>query len=242
MPALLSRTTRAALAALLLAAGAAQAQDAPATKTAPGFTAVPPGAKVAIMPADLELYSISAGGLLEPRADWTDQARKNLSTALLARRGQLAAQIVQVTREQADEVEDVVALHRAVADAISLHHLGALKLLTKNHELDWSLGDAVRPLAQKTGADYALFTYLRDSYASNERKITMIGMALMGGFLVGGEQDGYASLVDLHTGRVVWFSGVARAWGDLRDGGSAQETVDALLKGLPGVSDGRTNP
>jgi hypothetical protein len=46
---------------------------------------------------------------------------------------------------------------------------------------------------------------------------------------------GYASLVDLNTGRVVWFNKLDRMWGDLRDPGASVETVDALLNGFPGM-------
>jgi len=231
MPAFLARTTRPAVLALLLAAGAAQAQEAVALpRLAPGFSARPAGSRLVIVPADLELYSISAGGLVEPRADWTEQAQKNLAAALAGETDRLGPATGQLTLAQMDDFAEVAALHRAVAGAISIHHLGNLKLPTKGGRLDWSL---VAPLKARTGADYALFTYLRDSYASTERKMAMIGMALIGAVMPGGEQNGYASLVDLHTGRVVWFSGLDRMWGDLRDGGSAKETVDALLKGFP---------
>ncbi|NML45519.1 hypothetical protein HHL11_17335 [Ramlibacter sp. G-1-2-2] len=222
-----------AVLALLLAAGAAQAQDIPAAKLAPGFTSRPAASRLVIIPADMELFSISAGGLQEPRADWTEQAQKNLAAAFAADHAHLGSDIVQLSQAQMEEFEDIQALHRAVASAISMHHLGNLKLPTKNDKLQWSLGAAVRPLKDKTGADYALFTYLRDSYASTERKLTMLGMALFGAFTPGGDQQGYASLVDLNTGRVVWFSGISRSWGDLRDGGAASETVDWLLKDFP---------
>ncbi|MDB5860374.1 MAG: hypothetical protein JWQ76_4063 [Ramlibacter sp.] len=235
MPAFLARTTRPAVLALLLAAGAAQAQEAPSSpKLAPGFTARPAASRLVIVAPDMELYSISAGGLVEPRADWTEQAQKNLAAALARESGRLGVNTSQLTAAQMDDFSEVAALHRAVASAISIHHFGNLKLPTKSDRLDWSLGEAVAPLKAKTGADYALFTYLRDSYASTERKLTMLGMALVGAFMPGGEQRGYASLVDLNTGRVVWFSGLDRMWGDLRDGGAATETVEALLKGFPG--------
>ena len=42
---------------------------------APGFVKLAPGAKVAIMPADIELFEISGGGVSEPRADWTRRRR-----------------------------------------------------------------------------------------------------------------------------------------------------------------------
>jgi hypothetical protein len=235
MPTLFARA-RPAVAALLLAAGAAQAQVVSETpKLAPGFSTRPAASRLVIIPADLELYSISAGGVVEPRADWTEQAQKNLAAALMRDIGRLGTNISRIPPEQMDELSDVAALHRAVAGAISIHHFGNLKLPTKSDKLDWSLGaEAVAPLKAKTGADYALFSYLRDSYASSERKMAMLGMALIGAYMPGGDQRGYASLVDLNTGRVVWFSGLDRSWGDLRDGGKAAETVDALLKGFPG--------
>jgi hypothetical protein len=191
---------------------------------------------VLVLPADIELFSVSAGGVAEPRADWTDAAQKHFAQALAAQRKVLGERVTTFDNAQADEYAEIVTLHRAVADAISIHHKGGLlELATKGKRLDWSLGDAVQPLKQRTGADYALFTWLRDSYASSERKMMMIGMALIGGILVGGEQVGYASLVDLNTGRVVWFNELNRMRGDLRDEKAATETVEALLKGFPGM-------
>ena len=71
--------------------------------------------------------------------------------------------------------------------------------------------------------------------ASNERKVAMLALALLGAISLGGEQVGYASLVDLNTGRIVWFNQLNRMSGDLREPGPAVETVDALLKGFPGM-------
>ena len=95
------------------------------------------------------------------------------------------------------------------------------------------MGDSIKPLKDKTGADYALFTWIRDSYASPERKAAMVAMALLGVGLQGGAQVPYASLVDLNTGRVVWFNVLRRASGDLREAAPAVETVQALLSGFP---------
>lgn len=89
------------------------------------------------------------------------------------------------------------------------------------------------PVRAKTGADYALFVWVRDSYASAERKAAMIAMALLGVGISGGAQVGYASLVDLRDGRVVWFNDLRRGHGDLREMESAIETAEALLKGFP---------
>lgn len=234
MPAFLSRTTRSSILALLLAAaaGTLQAQESASRHLAPGFTARAAASKLVVIPADMELFSISAGGLVEPRADWTNAAQQHFAGALAAQRQRLGPNTTELAPADLDDVAEVAALHRAVADAISIHHRG-LQLPTKRGKLDWSLGPAVQPLKDKTGADYALFTWVRDSYASNERKATMVAMALIGAITVVGEQVGYASLVDLNTGRVVWFNEINRMWGDLREAGPAQETVKALLKGFP---------
>jgi len=236
MPALASRIVRPLLLATLLVAASVQAQEGPSKHLAPGFSARTADSRLLVLPADMELFSISAGGVVEPRADWTEAAQKNFVAALATQRKRLGAKVTELEPAQADEFAEITALHRAVADAITMHHRsGLMELPTKGKALDWSLGDAVRPLKERTGADYALFTWVRDSYASNERKIAMLALALLGAVSLGGEQVGYASLVDLNTGRVVWFNRLNRMSGDLRDPAPAVETVEALLKDFPGM-------
>lgn len=217
--------------------GAAALLSAPAwgqsKNLAPGFGSLPKSAKVVLMPADVELFSISGGGVPEPKADWTEAATKYMRAAMLRKKQQLGLQAVELAEKDADELAEVNTLHAAVARAIGMHHFGMLSLPTKEGKLDWSLGEAVGPVKKATGADYALFSWVRDSYASDERKAVMIGMALLGVGLGGGMQIGYASLVDLNTGRVVWFNRLQRGSGDLREPDPAAETVDALLSEFP---------
>jgi hypothetical protein len=120
-----------------------------------------------------------------------------------------------------------------VARSIAIHHDGPLKLPTKEDRLDWTFGDSLRPLQQASGARYGLFTWVRDSYASPERVAMMVGLALLGVGISGGFQTGYASLVDLETGQVLWFNKLMRGFGDLREPAKAAESVNALLAGFP---------
>jgi len=214
--------------------GASAAAPVTASKNlAPGFTARPAASRLVIVPVDIELFSISGGGVLEPRADWTELATRHFRASLNARKIALGQQVSDLGDKDMDELDELNALHGALAQSISLHHFGGIALPTKNGVLDWSLGDAVAALKTRTGADYALFTWVRDSYASSERKAAMIALALVGVGVGGGVQIGYASLVDLNTGRVVWFNRMFRANGDLRDEKSALETVETLLTGFP---------
>jgi len=93
----------------------------------------------------------------------------------------------------------------------------------------------MKPLQAKTGARYALFVWVRDSYASAERKVAMVALALLGVGVGGGAQFGYATLVDLDSGQVMWFNRLARASGDLREDKPAAESMDVLLSGFPAV-------
>jgi hypothetical protein len=203
------------------------------TNLAPGFTKIAPNSTIALMPADVELFEISAGGIGEPRADWTAAASRHIMADLRARKAKLGARATEITGDQDEAVEALNSLHGAVSRAIVVHHFGGLKLPTKDGKLDWTLGPDAAKLREKSGADYALFTWVRDSYASAERKAMMVVGALLGVGMTGGVQQAYASLVDLRSGQVVWFNRIVRGTGDLREAEPAAETLTALLAGFP---------
>lgn len=232
----MNKTWRALLAGALMAAAAlpALAVDA-ARNLAPGFNGLPKAAKLVVMPVDVELYSLSAGGVPEPKADWTASAQSHMKAELLKRSQNLGLTAQLMDDKAADEFAEPMALHAAVARSIALHHAtgGAWSLPTKGGKLDWSFDDAMRDLRARSGADYGLFIWVRDSYASAERKLAMVGLALLGVGITGGIQVGYASLVDLDSGRVLWFNQLARGTGDLREAKEAAESIDVLLNGFP---------
>jgi len=219
----------------VLLAGVAWGQS---KNLAPGFTSLPRGAAVVVMPTDIELFSISGGGVVEPKADWTEAAMQHFKTALRDKKQKLGLRVLELAEKDADELAEVNTLHAAVARAIALHHFGSgalreTQLPTKEGKLDWSLGEPVQAIKKLTGADYALFSWVRDSYASAERQAAMVVLAFVGVGLGGGMQVGYASLVDLNTGQVLWFNPLLRGRGDLREADKAAETVEALLEQFP---------
>lgn len=217
-----------------LASGGATAQSG---SLAPGFEALVAGQKAVLMPVDVELFSLSAGGVAEPKADWTASAQTHMNAEMRKRLTALKLEFIALDNLAADEFADQVSLHAAVARSINLHHgvAGVWALPTKKGELRWSFGEAMKPLQQKLGARYGLFLWVRDSYASPERKAAMVALALLGVGLGGGVQVGYATLIDLESGQVLWFNRLARGTGDLREPASAAESIDALLTGFPSV-------
>jgi len=219
-----------AVAALAASAGAFAQQK---SNRAPGFGKLPPGTKIVFMPADIELFEVSGGGIFEPRAEWTTAAQQHVRAAYKAREAKMGFQVVDLEDDSSEVVLELNRLHGAVTTAIANHHFGMMQLPTKEEKLDWSLGPDVNEVRGKTGADYALFTFIRDSYVSAERKAAMVVGALFGvGIAGGGIQFAFSSLVDLRTGQVVWANRVLRGTGDLREAAPAQETVDTMLTGL----------
>lgn len=199
---------------------------------------------VVVVEPDIELSLVTAGGLQEPRREWSDAARR-LYPEAVARVLDGAGKERKPDFDLPDDLEassrmgQVVRLNEAVAMSIAVYTRPGSYLATKGRKLDWTLGEGVADLREATGADYALFTYIRDSYASGGRTaLRVLGFlagAAMGQIvdIGGGQQVGVATLVDLRTGQVVWFNLMANQSGDLRDAEGAAETAKDLLTGFP---------
>ncbi len=205
--------------------------------------------KLLVLRPDVSVGSLTTGGMVEPRADWTDPARHSVVDALRVQQAGRGGKVTIVEHRNevpgvtAQELADVERLNFAVDQSIVLHkYLGDYLPTKRGKGLDWSLGaDAVR-LGQKTGYDYALFLHAEDAQASGGR-IALGLLGLAGCFIgfcapnVGGQQQlDYASLVDLKTGEVVWFNVVQAGseipgikFGDLRTPAGATQMIDRLL-------------
>jgi hypothetical protein len=205
--------------------------------------------KLLVLRPDVHVGSLTTGGMVEPRADWTEEARTNIIAALRAQQGALGGNVTIVERRNQlpgvseQELADVERLNFAVDQSIVLHkYLGDYLPTKRGRGLDWTLGSDAVKLGQKTGFDYALFLHAEDSVASRGRVVLgVIGLAgCIVGFCApnvgGAELLDYASLVDLKTGEVVWFNVVDAAsqvpgikFGELRTPEGAAQMVDRLL-------------
>lgn len=188
--------------------------------------------RIVVMPIDVELSELSAGGVQEPNATWTDAARKHMKAALEQEARARSVKLAEFNSdagsgEDRDLGAELVKLHRAVGTAAFATQMAPLP--SKAGKFDWSLGPDVAAIARTQQADYALFIFLRDSYASGGRVALMIVGAALGVAMPGGAQVGFASLVDLRSGDLVWFNRLIRGQGDLRTPAAAEETVKTLV-------------
>lgn len=229
---------------LLFICGQAQAATRARVATDAGGNLVKVDGSIVLVEPDIELSVVTAGGLQEPRREWSETARrlfpKQVRTLLAGRNVKLKPDYdIDDRLDPASRLGQIVRLNEAVAMSITQYSLPGSALATKRDargkpRMDWSLGPGVAVLRKATGADYALFTYVRDSYTSGGRAaLRVAGFLLLGGDIGGGAQVGVSTLVDLRTGQVVWYNLLAKQTGDLRDEKGAQKTVQQLLHQLP---------
>jgi len=195
--------------------------------------------RLIVMQPDISVSLLTAGGALEFREDWTEQARANVIKALVSQQAQRGGVTkIAATREEtgadATLVNDLVWLHSAVGQAIKLHKYSPARLPTKQNAFDWTLGNSAVEFGAATQFEYALFLHAEDSFSSGGRVALQMAAMIGCGFGVcvmppGGRQAAFASLVDLKTGQVVWFNTLASGVGDIRTPDGAAKMVGSLL-------------
>jgi hypothetical protein len=205
--------------------------------------------KLLVLRPDVSVGSVTTGGMTEQRADWTETARSNLIAALKAQQAARGGKVLVAERRsdipgvKPDAVADLERLNYVVDESIVLHKYSGAYLPTKRRRgLDYTLGEDGIAFGKQTGFDYMLFMHAEDSFASTGR-IAMQVLGVAGcviGFCApnigGGGQLAYASLVDLHTGEVVWFNVLQAGspvagikMGDIRTPEGAAQMIERLL-------------
>jgi hypothetical protein len=233
-----------ALAALCLAGCATTKQ-----KSAPDFKLPQGEYKLVVMRPDVAASTLTTGGDLQRREDWSSAARdhfaKSLREFVELRKGE--TRMVHTPADAGlDEAAlvDLERLHGAVGAAIlEFSFSPSVRLPTKGKSFDWTLGELATRYGAKSGYDYALFLYARDSFSTAGRRtlravsyvgcaaVTMLACLMMPD---GGRQVAFASLVDLRTGDVVWFNALHSSFGDIRTPEGAEKMLKRLLRPLGG--------
>jgi hypothetical protein len=201
---------------------------------------LPGQARVLLMPADVEAGIVTASGLYKPRADWTEAAQRNLLAAFEAELRTRGAALVPYTGPLAAEHVQTAKLVGALEQTLLTFVYGPggtpgrPRLPTKASGLDWTLGEAVVPLRERYAADYALFVHVRDRSPTAGRTAANIAIALLfGAIATSSEQIGFALLLDLHSGRLLWSNLAGSAFGDVREPAGATGAARALLEDFP---------
>jgi hypothetical protein len=205
---------------------------------------VPSGSyQLIVMRPDIAVDVLTAGGQLERREDWTNTARDNLLASLQAQQSKRGGTTqIALTRADAGADDQTVLelnrLHEVVGQSVILHKYSPYQALpSKKGEFDWTLGELATRYGASSGYDYALFLYARDSFSSGGRAaLQAVGfLGCIVGVCVlpeGGSQQAFASLVDLRSGKVVWFNFLQSSVGDIRTPEGADKMVSRLLDSM----------
>ncbi len=219
-----------------------QAQERSAVRQ--GFVLPPQSGKtILVLRPSVKVAEQSTGGMAEPRAEWTDQARRHIDTALVELQRQLGNTVIAAPEaygEDARLVAEHLALFGAVSEAVIQYQffvgnrLPTKKRDNKAGQFDWSLGSEVAKLPGADQADYALFIVTNDQYGSTGRKMLQIVGLVAGVGFTSGVHAGYAGLVDLKTGDLLWLNADGQMGGDVREPDGAMKRVRQLLEDFPG--------
>lgn len=217
------------------------------------------GLNVVVFRPDVHVGSLKVGGLDEPNVEWTEAARANMQAALEASTEFKDAKITFVDELEGDAdtqlLNEYRGLFETVAGSMFTHVTNSGQMLPtkqymtkppkgsaqkpkKKSKIDWTLGEGAAKLRDVTGSDYAMFVFTHDSYGDSGRKAAQaLGML---GCLIGvcmiipaGVHIGYAGLVELETGNIVWFNTDLAMGGDVREADGATKRVGQLLAGFP---------
>lgn len=227
----------------LLLSAPVHAQEKSATRE--GFALAPAsGKRILVFRPAVRVGAQSTGGLFEPNAEWTEKAKVNIQASLEELQGRLGNEVIQAPEafgEDAQAVAEHMALFAAVSQSVIEYQffvgnrLPTKKRDNKNDVFDWSLGPTVARLPGAEEADYGLFIYNKDAYGSTGRKVLQVLAALGPGLAVqSGEHIGYAGLIDLRTGDLLWLNADAQMGGDVREIDGSQKRVRQLLEDFPG--------
>ena len=224
---------------LLILSQEASAQEKSGVKE--GFALKPGAARIVLMRPTIRVGEMSTGGMFEPNADWTAQARENIERELRSVQEGLGNEVVsfdESSQADARTANQYSRLFGAVADSvIEYQFFPGNRLETKKRQknaLDWGVGTDLGKLRELEGADYALFINTHDAYGSTGRKMLQFVGAFAGVSVNPGVHKGHAGLIDLKTGELVWLNADLQMGGDPRTQEGAKKRVGQLLEGFPG--------
>lgn len=222
--------------ALILVAASVLATPALAAMSAvnPALTQNPAARpkKIVLLPPQVFVYELSAGGVPTRMADWEATARDNLVTAATRLSREAGFELLPAPALDpllADQLEAHIGLYERVAQSVFVYGRGDQAAWAhKKNEFDYTVGPGLAFLREQTGADAALIVLGSDFISSGGRRAAFIAGLMLGVVMPLGQSFITAGIVDLTTGDVLWMSFDSSASMDSR----TPADVDSLMHDL----------
>lgn len=203
--------------------------------------------KIVLLPVDIRVKEMSAGGVVEEVEEWSKQGKQSVDSSIreLSRSTNKfeLVDLPEMSEEEKKTLEEYVALYDVVAgNALMVTNFGGEAWQHKKKHFDYTLGEGLEFLRDRTGADSALILIGEDVVSSSGRKAAFILAAAVGVSIPLGHSLMYAGIVDLKTGDVLWFDYTISVDGkDLRVAEDSKKLLEELLKNYPGIEEYRKN-
>lgn len=167
--------------------------------------------KDVLLPPQVFVFELSAGGVSTRMADWQAAARDNLTTAATRLAGDSSlfklVPTPQLRSFDLDQLQAHIGLYDRVAQSVFVYGRGEQSAWAhKKSEFDYTAGPGLAFLRKQTGADSALIVLGSDSISSGGRKAAFAAGLLLGFVMPLGQAFMAAEIVDLKTGDVQWMS------------------------------------
>jgi hypothetical protein len=182
-------------------------------RTSPTYEVYIPNVKrIVVMPPDVKVYKISAGGVPEEMDEWNEQAKSYIAEALnknLAGRFKVEIKFIDepwLKRQHNDLWRDQRALYNAVSHSALMHgYPGLYGFPDKQTTFDYTLGPDLKKLSGICGADAMLFVWGYDYETSAGRMWVEIFNAAILGVYSTHPSALTLGLVNGQTGDLEWF-------------------------------------
>ncbi len=188
--------------------------------------------KIVLLPPQVFVYELSAGGVPTRMADWEATARDNIVAAATRLAQQAGFELVPAPTLDpllADQLEAHIGLYDRVAQSVFVYGRGDQEAWAhKKNEFDYTVGPGLAFLREHTGTDAALIVLGSDFISSGGRRAAFIAGLALGIVMPLGQSFITAGIVDLTTGDVLWMSFDSSLSMDSR----APADVDSLMRDL----------
>ena len=206
--------------------------------------------QVVLLPIDIDVYEMSAGGIKEEVPEWSKTAEANIRNTLVISKDASGACCVtrqidssSLTADEQKIVDEHLALFNTVAANVLWASLPAnADWHFKTEHFDYTLGDGLSFLKTKYGLDAGLILLGEDVVSTSVRKTAAFVGAMLGVAIPLGHSVLIVGLVDFSTGDLLWMNHEISAGDtDLRDPDSCKEMASRLMQDYPGLQWARSN-
>jgi len=167
--------------------------------------------KVVVLPVNIEVIEVTAGGVKEEVPEWSSAASENviksLSAAIKKAPSLKEVKAPNFKGKTADMINEHLALYKLVVNTAS-----DVGWKHKARRFDYGIGEGLSKLRKMTGADAAILVYGRDHVSTAGRKtkavlsyIPIINI-FTGNTPALGDSFVHVGIVDLKTGELLWMN------------------------------------